>query len=92
MVKVLEARKARVAWRVTDLTVFDTLCRLRSTEMATDDVAYKDPYAAHKIVMAYRAVLRRRRPDLRMHSRIIYHRGGFRWFVQVERRAVTGSA
>lgn len=86
--KVMKVAEAPVSWRVTDLAIFEALCSLRPGEVATDGMAYRDRYSAHKGAMAYRELLRRRRPDLRMRSRIARQRGGYQWFARVEPREV----
>lgn len=86
MVHVMEVSKAPVRWRATDPAVFEVLCSLRPGQVATDGVRYKGRYVASKAAMAYRELLRRRRPDLRMRSRIAYQAGGYRWFARVEQR------
>ena len=90
MVKVFEASQAPVEWRVTDPGVFDALCKLGTAQAVTDDIAYEDRYEAYKVVEAYRVLLRRYRPDLRLRCRIArYGDEKYRWFARVEPRADT---
>ena len=90
MVKVFEASQAPVEWRVTDPGVFDALCKLGATQAVTDGLAYEDRYEAYRVVEAYRILLRRYHPDLRLRCRIAYYNDGkFRWFARVEPRADT---
>ncbi len=88
MVKVLEAKKTPLAWRATDPRLFETLCKLGPTQAITDGVVYEDRYEAYKVVEAYRVLLRRYRPNLRLRCRVAhYDRGKYRWFVRVEPRS-----
>ncbi len=90
MVEVYEAGQAPVEWRVTDTHVFDALCKLGPTQAVTDGLVYNDRYEAYKVVEAYRVLLRRYRPDLRLRCRIAYYEDGtYRWFARVEPRADT---
>ncbi len=87
MTRVLELSGTPVMWRVTDPGVLRTLAGLCRDQAATDDVTYPDRYAASRVVMAYRELLRRHHPDLQMRCRIVPTEGGYRWFARVERRA-----
>lgn len=88
MVKVYEAGQAPVEWRVTDPRVFETLCKLGPSQAVTDGSAYQDRYEVYKVVEAYRVLLRRYRPDLRLRCRIAYYEDGkYRWFARVEPRS-----
>src|SRR5439155_23471320 len=88
MVKVFEADDTPLAWRVTDPNVFEALCKLGPSQAVTDGAAYEDRYEAYKVVAAYRVLLRRSSPDLRLRCRIAYYKDGkYRWFARVEPRA-----
>jgi hypothetical protein len=90
MVKILEADETPLAWRTTDPSVFDALCKLGPSQAVTDGAAYDDRYEVYKVVEAYRVLLRRYRPDLRLRCRIAYHDDEkYRWFARVEPRADT---
>src|SRR5207253_682336 len=47
MVKVMEADETPLAWRATDPSVFETLCKLGPTQAVTDGAAYEDRYEAY---------------------------------------------
>src|SRR5947208_11624908 len=85
VVKVYEASQAPVEWRVTDPGVFDALCKLGATQAVTDGLAYEDRYEAYRVVEAYRILLRRYHPHLRLRCRMAYYKPGkFRWFARVQ--------
>ncbi len=90
MLKVLDTDKVPVSWRSSDPAVLETLSSLGPNQVATDGRSYKDRYAAHKAAMAFRELLRRRRPDLRMRCRIARLGGSYRWFARVEPRTPRG--
>jgi hypothetical protein len=90
VVEVYEANQAPVEWRVTDPRVVEALCNLGATQAVTDGVAYEDRYETYRVVEAYRVLLRRYRPDLRLRCRIAYYQDEkYRWFARVEPRAAT---
>jgi hypothetical protein len=87
MVKVMEASQTPLAWRTTNPGVFETLRKLGPTQAVTDGLAYDDRYEAYRVVEAYRVMLRRYKPDLRLRCRIAYYKDGkYRWFARVEPR------
>ncbi len=87
MMKVYEADQAPISWRVTDPRIFEALCKLGPGQAVTDGLAYEDRYEAYRVVEAYRILLRRYRPDVRLHCRIAYYEDEkYRWFARVEPR------